>query len=375
MKYIYPHYDECLTNLANSVLKYFDCDIKHNTLESVDKILDSSKPKNVIVILYDGMGANILDRVLDKDDFFIKNKHRSISSVFPPTTTAATTSVITGLNPCEHGWLGWNLYFKDIDKVVTMFLNTIKDTDIKVSDESISYKVYGYETIFDIINKNNKYKSFYISPFADIKYDDIDSMLDKIYKYSLEDGKKYIYAYYADPDTTMHLTGTDSIETLECIKMINDKTEKLCDKLEDSIVIVIADHGHINSNSIKISDYPEIMNMLSKDISVDARACSFFIKDEYKDKFKDCFNKYFGKDFILLAKKEVIDRNLFGAGICHEHFEESLGDYLAIAISDKYFKYDDKGEEYKSAHAGITEDEVYIPLIIIDKTKRKVLKR
>ena len=210
-----------------------------------------------------------------------------------------------------------------------------------------------------------------ISPFYDIKYDDIDEMLDKIYELSKSNDKKYIYAYYEDPDGIMHDTGTDSIETKECIKMLNKKTEKLCNKLEDSIVIVIADHGHMNCNSITISDYKEFKNMLVKDISIDARATSFFIKEGYNKKFEEYFNKYFSNDFILLTKKEVLERNIFGTGKYHKHFEESLGDYLAIAINDKYFKYSDIGEDYKSAHAGITEDEVYIPLIIIDKTTKK----
>ena len=37
--------------------------------------------------------------------------------------------------------------------------------------------------------------------------------------------KNYIYAYYTNPDSIMHHTGTDSNETIECFKMINDKTE------------------------------------------------------------------------------------------------------------------------------------------------------
>ena len=45
----------------------------------------------------------------------IKNRIKSITSVFPPTTTAATTSMLSGLNPNEHGWLGWDLYFKKED--------------------------------------------------------------------------------------------------------------------------------------------------------------------------------------------------------------------------------------------------------------------
>ena len=117
------NYNECLTNLACSIRKYFELDYKHNTLKYIDDLLEEKKPKNVVCILLDGMGSNVIDRILNKDDFFIKNRKYVLNTVFPATTTAATTSMRTGLNPCEHGWLGWNTYIKPIDKLITLFGN------------------------------------------------------------------------------------------------------------------------------------------------------------------------------------------------------------------------------------------------------------
>ena len=48
------NYQECLTNLASSIEKYFDLTPKHNTLPYVDKILEEKKPENVVVILLAG---------------------------------------------------------------------------------------------------------------------------------------------------------------------------------------------------------------------------------------------------------------------------------------------------------------------------------
>ena len=45
----------------------------------------------------------------------------------------------------------------------------------------------------------------------------------------------------------------------------------------------------------------------------------------------------------------------------------SLGDYFALAVGNKYFKYTTKGDSFKSTHAGFTIDEMKIPLIIIDR--------
>ena len=120
------NYNECLTNLSCSIRKYYGLDYKHNTLDYIDKLLEKKSPENIVLILFDGMGSKILDRVLDNDSFLIQNKYKDITSVFPTTTTAATTSVLTGLDPVEHGWLGWNMYIKPIDKIITLFLNVEK---------------------------------------------------------------------------------------------------------------------------------------------------------------------------------------------------------------------------------------------------------
>ena len=111
-------------------------------LDYIDKILEDYKPKNVVTILCDGMGSNILDRMLDKDSFLIKNRLKTITSVFPATTVAATLSMLTGLNPCETGMLGWDMYYKDIDKTITVFINSEKgDPDFKPLQDPVSFIV------------------------------------------------------------------------------------------------------------------------------------------------------------------------------------------------------------------------------------------
>ena len=67
------------------------------------------------------MGKCIIDGNLDKEGFFQSHLEAVYSSTFPPTTVAATTSMLSGMNPCEHGWLGWDCYFPQINKNVTVF--------------------------------------------------------------------------------------------------------------------------------------------------------------------------------------------------------------------------------------------------------------
>ena len=368
------NYKECLTNLACSIRKYFGLPTKNNTLEYIDKLLQDYNPKNVIVILFDGMGSRILDRTLDENAFFRKNKLKDITSVFPATTTAATTSMRTGLNPIEHGWLGWNTYIAPIDKTITLFLNVEKgkkdicEEFLKVKDKLV------LTTIKHEINHNTEYESVELFPFGENKYNDLDDMINRILEESKKDGKKYIYAYDDEPDGTMHEIGNDKEKVIELIKERNLKVYELCEKLEDSVVIVVADHGHLNVEPIYIYDYPEICNLLERTTSLEQRAISFKIKEENKELFEELFEKHFGEYFKLYKKEEIKESNLFGYGKENELFDEAIGDYIAIAETSNKCLLSDGDELLKSQHAGYTDDEIYVPLII-KPTQKKLVKK
>lgn len=365
------NYNECLTNLACSIRKYFGLEYKHNTLDYIDKVLEEKKPKNIVTILCDGMGSNIMDRMLEKDSFLIKNRIKAITSVFPATTVAATTSMMTGLNPVETAMLGWDMYYKDIDKTITTFLNSEKgDKEFKPLQEAIDYNKNNMITksIMDEINEKTNYKGYTLFPFGDNHYNDLDDMYNIIEEKCNEDGMKYIYAYDTDPDSTMHELGCDCNEVKDIIIDINKRIELLSSKVKDTIIFVVADHGHKNVNNIDLNDYPDIVDCLKRNTSIEARAVNFFIKDDKKEEFVNLFNKYFKADFDLYDKEDIINSKLFGDGKENPIFRDALGDYLAIAKTDKTLLYGGS-EVLKSQHAGYTDDEIYVPLIMIDKTK------
>ncbi len=362
------NYNKCLTNLACSIQKYFVLNTKHNSIEYIDNLLNEKQPKNVVVILFDGMGSRILDRTLDKNSFFIKNKVKEITTVFPATTTAATTSIRTGLNPIEHGWLGWNMYIAPINETITLFKNREKGKEVVISNNFL--KVKGklvQRTITDEINENTQYNAIELFPFGENKYNNLEEMLEIIKEECNKEGKRYIYAYDTEPDHTMHDFGPDDDEVKKLIKIRNNKVKQLCEELNDSIIIIIADHGHKEVEHIYLKNYPKIMEMLERTTSLEQRAVSFKIKKEYKKQFIKEFNKNFDKDFKLCSYLEIIESHLFGYGDENELFRDAIGDFIAIAENSNKCIITDGDEVLKSQHAGYSDDEIYVPLIVIDR--------
>ena len=84
-KIIYPDYNNSVLNTITSVLKYYNVESKHNSLKELDEVLENDY-KNIIFFVLDGMGDIILNNV-SKDGFFKKNKIKTVTSVYPSTTT------------------------------------------------------------------------------------------------------------------------------------------------------------------------------------------------------------------------------------------------------------------------------------------------
>ena len=67
------------------------------------------------------MGANLIKRKLAADSFLNRNLLAKTNTVFPSTTTAATSAIRNGRPPCENGWLGWSQYLKEADDIIIPF--------------------------------------------------------------------------------------------------------------------------------------------------------------------------------------------------------------------------------------------------------------
>lgn len=364
---------ENIVNLSNSILKYFKIKPYHDTLHDLDKLLNDNNYQNIVMFICDGLGNSTLNNNLDINSFLRKNKFKKINTVFPPTTTAATTSILTGLYPSCHNWYGWDVYFKDTDETISLYLNKLKDTKEEPKVNVLERKHMNYKTLVDLINEQAEFKAYYAYPF-DKKYPckNIDEVINRITKIcSRRDNfKRFIYAYIENPDKLMHQDGINSKKVFEEVNHINDKIKELASNLNNTLIIVTADHGLINTTYINLKkDLPEIYNMLKRTTSIETRACGIKLKENIKkDDFINLYNKYLKKDFLILSLDDVKESSLFGPKQ-NDYLFDAIGDYLLVATGNISIIYDDNSLIFKANHAGFTEEELEVPLILIDCNK------
>lgn len=362
-KIVWPDYTDCLVNLANSVLCHFHADYHGKTLPVMDQYLEKGY-KNIVILLLDGMGSRIMENHLKEDGILRSHLIKPYHSVFLSTTVAATTSILSGLQPCEHAWLGWDCYYQELDKNVTVFFNTEQGTKEPAADYPVAETLTPYKNILTKIQDAGG-NAYICSPFAEPKCLTLEEVCNRIRTLCKEPEQKYIYAYWPEPDGTLHDFGSGSKEVYDELDSLEKKVAALAEELEDTLLVVTADHGHINIEDVYLDDYPQLKECLIRTPSLEPRVLNLFVKEEKKAYFEAEFRRVFGEKFILMPTEEMIEKNLMGDGMHHEKFRSMLGDYIAIA-TDSMTLFWEK-EPLKSAHASITEDEMMIPFIVFEK--------
>ncbi|MCL2540093.1 MAG: alkaline phosphatase family protein [Firmicutes bacterium] len=380
--FVPPDYNNCLINVLASVSRHSGIDTGHAGLPEIDAVL-KRKPKNVVVIVLDGLGSNVLKKTLPERSFLRAGHIRNLKSVFPSATTPAMISYITGQTPLEHGWLARNAYFKEAGAVVSLFNNTdafslkMVGKNVDVANSVMPHKSLLQE-IFDA--SKGRIRTYTVNPphtrgpyeHTQLVYNDLEEMMSLISVLCETPERKVVFAYHHEPDGVLHDYGTNSKYAIDVVSNINNRLEKLVSGVKDTLFIITADHGSTNiTKHIDLSGYKELNELLIMPPTMEERMTSFFVQAGKGLQFREAFNKLFEHKFLLLAKHELLELGWLGTGKPHQKTEELLGDFIAIGIADwdlTYSTIHDLYEQDKKAnHGGLTAEEMIIPLIIVDK--------
>lgn len=358
-----------LVNLSNSILKHFNVPTFHESIEEVDKLL--ANHDKVVVLLFDGLGHDIICRHLNKESYIRSHYFKTISSIYPPTTVAATNAFLSGRYPLENGWLGWSQYFKEYDTNINVFKNTDFDTDrlIKKNRPLINDIYCPYQNIVSLINQYNKKdiaKEIFIKGIKEDGPRSLYSSYLWINKFLKNKDKAFIYFYWPYPDSLMHRYGVNHKKVHRYINKIDRFIKKVTLKNKDTLFLSIADHGLIDIKFIDLCLNKQLCSTFIRPPTLEARTTTFFIKEDKKEEFENIFKKDYGDKFILLNKEEVYKLNVFGKGLPHPNIDMFIGDYVSIAISEYGFNLHSyvqkKNEAFIAAHAGYTQEELLISL-------------
>lgn len=374
----FPDYQRGSLSITASILRHYGLVSNYPTLPELDRVL-TADTRNVVLVLLDGMGENLLRRKLDAEAFLVKNDVAAISAVFPSTTTAATTSMWTGLSPQEHGWLGWTLYFKEAGRLIDTFLNRDTYTGETYAACNLAERYMPLPSAFAGMNAQTETHAIFPFPTyatqgAQHTYVEGDpgKAARLVTDICRAEGRHFVCLYCGEPDHTMHEKGVECPETDSNFARLNGIMEEMCARVApETLVIITADHGLIDTTQgVELAEHPEICQCLWMPPSIESRAAAFFVKPHMRARFEAEFQALCGEDFLLMPREEVYSSHLLGFGTPHAKTDDFIGDYLAIATGSRYLHYASPASKpfhLIGQHAGLTEDEMTVPVIVIKK--------
>ena len=358
-------YGRSILALTGSLLKHYGLS-GHGSLEELDKLL-ARRPRHVELVVLDGFGMQAL-RKLPEDSFFRRHLAAPISSVFPPTTTAAMTTLESGLSPAEHGWLGWDQYFPELPyDAVTLFINEVMDTHQPLGEDSIAHRLLPYERIDQKLQAVGVDARFF-SPFEGERVTSLQHLAESLRKRSELPG--FSFAYWTEPDYSFHHFGAASAEGMAHVLEAQAALEAAFRSSDDHLLIVSADHGLVDAETIYLEDYPDVVSLLERAPSLEARELSLFVKPGRQAEFQRLFTHYF-PDYRLFSHEAVFSAALYGPGVVNRRAHQAVGNFLAVAAGKRCLVRSRAIDKHFAAvHAGMTDDEFAVPLILVDYARK-----
>ncbi|MFB6469932.1 MAG: alkaline phosphatase family protein [Vulcanisaeta sp. AZ3] len=366
-----------IQNLANTLLSNFGIAVRGPRLR-----YDLDLDRRVVLILIDGVSYQDLINVFG-DSLRVSKLYR-LSTVFPTTTSTVLTTLFTGLSPGTHGVLGPNLYLKELGAII----NTLNMGPVIGERDGLYRSGYDLKELFPIKStifeelsamgiRGRVYVPRGISgglsrlTYAGAEVVEYATYYDAIVNAGkfLNDYKEvFVHIYITTVDSASHKYGPNSEESRVVLRETVDSVIRLTrNYLKESSVIITADHGHDEVlRNVKANDLLNLLDLLTVPPYGDARAIYYRLNNgvDIAD-LRSLLNKN-NISGVMLSKGEAVSMELFGeidGGVI-----DRVGDAVFIPSSGSslIYLYRPDNEEVlmlKGQHGGLTERELYVPLI------------
>lgn len=346
------------------------------------------KYDEIVVFAFDALSFEYYLSTINKEAANHDISSSVLSSVFPSTSTAAWTSIITGATPSQHGVYGTAFYLKEFDKSYNWIFNALADKEkfnvLWKSKKTPKLNLSKNKTIFQRL-QNIGFTNYYLdshgkdNPFPLLKimdgsehipylkedFNDLKRKPNELLNYFLKQttkllkkrGKKLIWNYI-DVDDYIHENGYKSLTNFNIWETLfqywsNNKSTKRA-------FILISDHGQteqVNSgtNIIKTSI---LNNDLKYNSSGAGRTMFFYPKPGKLTKVKAWLQKVIGDSGFVLTKKDLVKYGLIDKNAVAQ---ERIGDLITVAVKPDF---PSAGAKYFSEHGSLHSEEIYVPILV-----------
>lgn len=340
--------------------------------------------RQIVLLVIDGLGDDWL-LATDPDGLLARARLGALSSVFPPTTAAAITTYLTAEAPRQHGLTGWFMWLKELGAVLTVLPGHPRYGGAGYTAAGLDVgMLFGHTPVFARIDTvstmvspakiaRSDFNLAHLGPARLRSFKHLKGMFRQIrraVRWARAPG--FIYAYWSELDHLGHQHGIGSPQARAHLAQIEQQLAWLLAALAgtDTVLLVCADHGQIDSDSAALTDvreHPVLADCLRLPLCGEPRAAYAYVRPDRVAAFERYCTEQLGGRFDLHRSEDLIRAGLFGDGPSHPRLAERVGDYTLLA-RDRYVIRDplpcDRPFRQIGAHGGLSHAELMVPLCL-----------
>ncbi|MDP2056605.1 MAG: alkaline phosphatase family protein, partial [Thiobacillus sp.] len=271
--------------------------------------------RHLVLLVVDGLGYHYL---LGRDGALRRHLLGQLTSVFPSTTASAIPTFLTGLAPQQHGLTGWHMYFREIGAIVAPLPFRVRTGRHALRDAGVTpAELFGLTPLFDrlplpchvVSPQHIIHSDFNVALSGKAKrhgYDTLEEMFGLIAGLLRSDApRSYVHAYWPQLDSLAHEHGIHSAAVAAAFATLDAAFAHLLDvaRSNDSLVIVTADHGFIDTSAeqtIDLDDHPALRATLLLPLCGEPRADYAYVRAGRETQFEDTVRGRLGDRVHLL---------------------------------------------------------------------------
>lgn len=351
-----------------------------------------ARARRLLLIVIDGLGDALL-REAGQGTRLAAHRVGGLTSVFPSTTAAAVTTLMSGLAPAAHGLTGWHMLFEEAGGVLAVLPLRRRGppvADRPVPDVPPPGRLFTHAGLFAGLRRASRVLSpadIAFSPFnlfhtrgaSTQGYADREDMFAQLADVAADvarsDAPAFTYAYYDGLDALSHRYGAYGDMARAELLALDAAFGRLLDALSgsDTTVIVTADHGFIDSpadRSIDLAEHPQLAAMLAQPLCGEQRVAWCYLKPEVSaDDFLRCVAARLGDRAEAIPCARLVEEGWFGPGPAHPKLASRIGDF-ALVMQENWTIKDwlptERRYRLLGQHGGVSALEMQVPLVTIE---------
>ena len=321
--------------------------------------------EQVVLLVLDGLGWNALQSHAARMPTLASMAGGPITTIVPSTTSAALTSIATGLAPAQHGVLGYRMV------VGGQVLNVLRWTVPNSKRAPDPFDVQRHTAFagreVPVVTKSE----FRTSGFTQahlrggkfVGWHTTASLVEHVVQ-CVARGERFVYAYYPGVDTVAHEFGLHDGFFARELAFADELVTDLLDALPArAAVLVTADHGQVHLERDDWIDLTPLHPMVEM-MAGDGRFRYLHAKKGEAKQLLEDARDLAGPNAWVRSRAEVLAEGWIGKGATGT-VPGRLGDVvLASATSAAFIDPALQVEvRLRSGHGSLTADEMYVPLI------------